>query len=366
MTTYYNGPRVRLPSNRSLQLTDTASTSSSPHTSPPAPASVLIFPAPSSEPASPHPSNSLHSRARTSSSLAHGPLRLRHVRVDSNASSASLVVCSSVTDLSSPLSVNSPRLARSPLQSASEWEDLEAVSGPSTGSGTMASSPLTRERIVRLGSARMIPSSWRSTGSGETPSVEMWEWTTSSGSEVEQSRGLWADEETTNYEDALSQFHFPTLEESRFACAAGVGGAEAQAAVLSTSGCARPTHPSLGQRVMELPFRFLLETVLGISPATLMLLERGCHEPETIEQTGLFGAASSAGADGNVGTDEEGDVRPRVCLDVDTALGRTVRKGFEALASDGLPLPLGVSICLLASIPRRVWAGVPTMPKWRS
>ncbi|KAG8701651.1 hypothetical protein FRC09_005210, partial [Ceratobasidium sp. 395] len=188
MAAYYSGPRVRLPSNRSLQLSE-ASTSSSPLASPPAPAPVLIFPAPSSEPASPHPSH--FPRTRTSS-LAHGPLRLRHVRVDSNASSASLVVCSSVTDLSSPLSANSPQLARSPaLQSGSEWEDLEAASGPSTGSGmgmvmaptSASSSALTRERIVRLGSARMIPSSWRSgSGSGETPSVELWEWT-STGSE---------------------------------------------------------------------------------------------------------------------------------------------------------------------------------------
>lgn len=370
MAAYYSGPRVRLPSNRSLQLTDPSSSSSSPLASPPAPAPVLIFPAPSSEPASPHPPGS-HPRARTGSSLAYGPLRLRHVRVDSNASSASLVVCSSATDLSSPLSANSPRLARSPLQSASEWEDLEGVSGPSTASG-MAPSPLTRERIVRLGSARLIPSSWRSgSGSAETPSVEMWEWTTT-GSEVEpeRDRGLWAEDET-NYEDALSQFHFPTLDESRCVrVAPGVGGAEADrrdqraGAVLSTLGCARPTHPSLGQRAMHLPFRFVLETVLGISPATLMLLERGCHEPETIEQTGLFGAASTspafdAGADGN-----EDEARPRVCLELDAA--RTVRRGLDALASEALPLPLGVSICLLTWIPRRVWAAVPTMPNWRS
>ncbi|KAG8763639.1 hypothetical protein FRC12_008472, partial [Ceratobasidium sp. 428] len=202
---------------------------------------------------------------------------------------------------------------------------------------------------------------------------------------VDNNRGLyWAEEEETNYEDALSQFHFPTLEESRgFAYlgatgVGGVGGAEAvgvdgrAAAVLST-GCARPTHASLSQRVVQLPFRFILETVLGISPTTLMLVEHGGHEPETIEQTGLFGAASSAalgggddaGADGNVAREGE-DGRPRVCLDLDAALGRTVRKGFDALASDGLPLPLGVSICLLTWLPRRVWAGVPAMPKWRS
>ncbi|KAG9101867.1 hypothetical protein FS749_002291 [Ceratobasidium sp. UAMH 11750] len=353
MAAYYSGPRVRLPSNRSLQLSEPSS--SSPLASPPAPAPVLIFPAPSSEPASPHPSG-FHPRARTSSSLAYGPLRLRHVRVDSNASSASLVVCSSATDLSSPLSANSPRLARSPLQSASEWEDLEGVSGPSTAS--MAPSPLTRERIVRLGSARMIPRS--GSGSAETPSVEMWEWT-STGSEAEPDRGLWGEDET-HYEDALSQFHFPTLDESRCARVGagptGVGGAEADrraGAVFSTE-CARPTHPSLGQRAMHLPFRVLLETVLGISPATLMLVERGCHE-----QTGLFGVASTSAAL-NAGENED-EMRPRVCLELEAA--RSVQRGLDALASEGLPLPLGLSICVLTWIPRRVWAAVPAMPKWR-
>ncbi|QRV92470.1 voltage-dependent ion-selective channel protein [Ceratobasidium sp. AG-Ba] len=375
MAAYYSGPRVRLPSNRSLQLTEYSSSSSSPLASPPsAPAPVLIFPAPSSEPASPHPS-SFHSRARTSSSLAYGPLRLRHVRVDSNASSSPSLLVNS--DLSSPLSGSSPRLGRSPL---TEWEDLELLSGPSTSTGA---SPLTRERIVRLGSARLIPSSWRSgTGSGETPSVEMWEWTsTESGGEVER----WPEEET-NYEDALSQFHFPTLEESRFAAApparshfdrmrvgahgGGTGATDRRGAVLSLD-CVRPTHPSMGEHTtsaMRLPFRFVLETVLGISPATLMLLERGAHAPETIEQTGLFGAASSGMSDEveeHEGSEDE-EVRPRVCLNLDAAVTRSVRDGLGALSLEGLSLPLELGASVYLSIYHAVWAGVPAIPKlWR-
>ncbi|KDN45393.1 hypothetical protein RSAG8_04980, partial [Rhizoctonia solani AG-8 WAC10335] len=113
MAAYYSGPRVRLPSNRSLQLSDVSGPSSPPaardkdketyasardaytHSHSP----VLIFPtAPSSEPASPHPRVA----------------RLRHLRVDSTASSSSRAVSTRVrvdsnatSDLSSPIRVGS-------------------------------------------------------------------------------------------------------------------------------------------------------------------------------------------------------------------------------------------------------------------
>lgn len=203
----------------------------------------------------------------------------------------------------------------------------------------------------------MIPSSWRSGGSIE---VETWEWTSSS--EVSE-RERWADE--TNYEDALSQFHFPTLEESRWAqCAGGIvdeaGAMLRPGATLpgeQHEAVSRPAHPALGQRVVRLPFRFLLETVLSINPATLMLLERGGHEPESICETGLFGT--------EMGVDEgeieaiESSVR-RVSLDLD---GGMVRRGLDALADSVVLVPLPLqAICLVASLPQRVWA---TMPKWR-
>lgn len=343
MTTYYSGPRVRLPSNRSLELSDVgpSSSSSSPPVPSPTSAPILIFPAPSSEPASPHP----HLRSR---SLAH-ELRLRHTRVDSNASlpttatsdsrarvdsnasSASLVV----SDLSSPRFslVTSPRYSPRFVRSASEWEDLGA-------------SPLTPDRVVRLGSARVIPSSWRSTSS---PDVELWEWTSTS-SEVERDRG-WAEDET-NYEDALSQFHFPTLEESRWA------GEVAERIMLPKAGETRGkavSHPALGQRTMRLPFRFLLETVLAINPATLMLVERGGHEPGSIAETGLFGTELPDTDD----HETESGADRRVFFDVDGT--QMVRRAL----AESLPLMSLESICLVASIPRRVWAGL-AMPKWRS
>jgi hypothetical protein len=143
----------------------------------------------------------------------------------------------------------------------------------------------------------------------------MWEWT-SDGSEW-HGRG---DENETQYEDALSQFHFPTLEESRWAYhAAGVGAVEKggtgtgglglvhkQVVVKGDLGSGERNdwlvaHPALGeyeqqqQRTMRLPFRFMLETVLGIDSATLNLLERGTHEPESISDTAIFGTATDAG-----------------------------------------------------------------------
>lgn len=183
----------------------------------------------------------------------------------------------------------------------------------------------------------------------------MWEWT-SSGSEVED-RERWADE--THYEDALSQFHFPTLEESRWACVAPEA---AKCAVLARpEAVSRPAHPALGQRVVRLPFRFILETVLSINPATLMLVERGGHEPESISETGLFGT--------EMGVDEgeieaiESSAERRVSFDLD---GGMVKRGLDALAESVVLLPLPLiplqALCLVASLPQRVWA---TMPKWR-
>ncbi|QRW20216.1 voltage-dependent ion-selective channel protein [Rhizoctonia solani] len=197
------------------------------------------------------------------------------------------------------------------------------------------SAPLTRDRIVRLGSARVIPSWSLGSGSGSgsglglgsgsgsgsgsglglgsgsgSAEVEMWEWT-SDGSEWQgrESRG---DENETQYEDALSQFHFPTLEESRWAYrAAGVGidvgtGIGTGAVEKGGTGTVERNgwmvaHPALGeydqqqQRTVRFPFRFILETVLGIDPATLNLLERGTHEPESISDTAIFGTATDAG-----------------------------------------------------------------------
>lgn len=143
----------------------------------------------------------------------------------------------------------------------------------------------------------------------------MWEWT-SDGSEWQDRRG---DENETQYEDALSQFHFPTLEESRWACQAGAvekggfGLGEKGQATKGGLGLVERNgtkggfglgdgglvvaHPALGeqQQRVRLPFRFILETVLGIDPATLSLLERGTHEPESISQTAIFGTATDAG-----------------------------------------------------------------------
>jgi len=221
----------------------------------------------------------------------------------------------------------------------------------------------------------MIPSSWRS---GETPSVELWEWT-SSGSEVDPDRGLWA-EEGTNYEDALSQFHFPTLQESRLYPVGRAYPVErtwpvervvAPLEVRPMSVSVRPTHPALGQRKMQLPFRFLLETVLSINPATLMLLEHGNHEPDWIGETGLFGTATGAVPaedEDELGAIERSEAKRHGAQRVlEAAVARSVRRGFDALVQ--IAEPAGVSmpltLCLLASIPRRVWAGLPALPTWR-
>lgn len=241
----------------------------------------------------------------------------------------------------------------------------------------------------------MIPSSWRSIsgsgGSGETPSVEMWEWT-SNESEVDPGRGLWGEaqgDEGTNYEDALSQFHFPTLSESRFACpvererghAYMMGVASLEERALGSVQVQQPTHPALGQqRVITLPFRFLLETFLAITPATFMLLERGSHHPDSIAETGLFGAATGA-----LPTEEEDrletierneEMEHRVSLQ-GALVARSVRRGFDTLVhfaptsmDAGVPLslpliPLKVSVRLVASIPQIIWTSIPPMPKWR-
>lgn len=234
----------------------------------------------------------------------------------------------------------------------------------------------------------MIPSSWRSiSGSAETPSVEMWEWT-SNESELDAGRGLWGEAQGdggTNYEDALSQFHFPTLEQSRFACpveraghayTVGVASLE-ERALMSVQ---QPTHPALGQRVISLPFRFLLETFLGIAPATFMLLERGSHHPDSIAETGLFGAATGAlpteEEDGLETIERNEEMGHRVSLQGALA-ARSVRRGFDTLVhfaptsmDAGVPLslpliPLKVSVRLVASIPQIIWTSIPPMPKWR-
>ncbi|CAE6520818.1 unnamed protein product [Rhizoctonia solani] len=360
MAAYYSGPRVRLPSNRSLELSDVSGSSPPPatrdkdkesygrdaytHSHSP----VLIFPtAPSSEPASPHPrvARLRHLRVDSTASASSSRVVSTRVRVDSNATSdlsspirVGSDLSSSVrvgSDFSSPIRVHSdislarldsdrsirtrvdsnassllvsPSLIEVPsprfsLTSASGW-DLSPT----------GSAPLTRERIVRLGSARVIPS-W-SSGSGSAE-VEMWEWTSDGGS-WQARRG---DENETQYEDALSQFHFPTLEESRWACHGGAvekGGlglvdhlgvaAKGGLGLVERNGIKGGfgqgdgglgvAHPALGeqqQRTVRLPFRFILETVLGIDPATLNLLERGTHEPESISETALFGTATDAG-----------------------------------------------------------------------
>ncbi|CAE6460489.1 unnamed protein product [Rhizoctonia solani] len=391
MAAYYSGPRVRLPSNRSLQLSDVSGPSSPPaardkdketyasardaytHSHSP----VLIFPtAPSSEPASPHPRVA----------------RLRHLRVDSTASSSSRAVSTRVrvdsnatSDLSSPIRVGSDFSSSvrvgsdfsSPIRVGSDISLLARLDSDnsirtrvdSNASSLLASpslievpsprfsltstsgwdlsptgsAPLTRDRIVRLGSARVIPS-W-SSGSAE---VEMWEWT-SEGSSWQGRRG---DENETQYEDALSQFHFPTLEESRWACQGGavekggIGLVEMGGLGLGGNGGLGlverngqgdgglvVAHPALGeqqQRTVRLPFRFILETVLGIDPATLSLLERGTHEPESISETAIFGTATDAGI-----TDDE----------------------IEAIErSERIVWPSFSLLC--------VWAGL-GMPKWR-
>ncbi|CAE6512146.1 unnamed protein product [Rhizoctonia solani] len=347
MAAYYSGPRVRLPSNRSLQLSDVSGSSSPPlardrdkdtytsardaYTHPPSP--ILIFPAAPSEPASPHPrvARLRHARVDSTASAPSSRVISTRVRVDSNATSdlsspvrvgsdlSSVRACS---DFSSPIRVGSEisLLARLDSDNSIRSNASSLIEVPSPrfsltsgwDSSPTGSAPLTRDRIVRLGSARIIPSWSSNSGSAE---VEMWEWT-SDGSEWQGRRG---DENETQYEDALSQFHFPTLEESRWACQggavekgglglveraqAGKGGLGlverngAKGGFGQGDGGLVVAHPALGeqQQRVRLPFRFILETVLGIDPATLSLLERGTHESESISQTAIFGTATDTG-----------------------------------------------------------------------
>lgn len=287
MATYYSGPRVRLPSNRSLQLSDISSSSASSHAhSPASQTPVLIFPAPPSEPGSPYAHGRNSVRRHTRIDWSGRGESVSRVRVDSDASSGSLIT-------------------------GSGWSEVGW--------------PLTHERVVRVGSARMMPSR------SESVEVEMWEWT-SSGSVA--SRG---EDGETNYEDALSQIEFAALESRREIV---------------------PRHAALEQRVVRLPFRFLLE-LLGIDGATLMLVERGSHAPESISETGLFGAASS---EVEVEVEESGAER-RVLLELGATGMGMVKRGLDALAEPVFLPPLK-AICLVAWIPRRVWAGL-GMPRWR-
>ncbi|KAB5595912.1 Voltage-dependent ion-selective channel [Ceratobasidium theobromae] len=272
MATYYSGPRVRLPSNRSLQLSDISSSSASSHAhSPASQTPVLIFPAPPSEPGSPYAHGRNSVRRHTRIDWSGRGESVSRVRVDSDASSGSLIT-------------------------GSGWSE---VGWPG--------SALTHERVVRLGSARMMPSR------SESVEVEMWEWT-SSGSVASR-----REDGETNYEDALSQIEFAALESRREIV---------------------PRHAALEQRVVRLPFRFLLE-LLGIDGATLMLVERGSHAPESISETGLFGAASS---------------EVEVEVEESARLGRPRGAGVSAAAQGDLP-------CGVDPATRVGWTGHATMAR---